>query len=139
MIFYYVHVLNRLLSVCRCLVFFVAREFWHVLLFFFFSSRRRHTIAGCAWSSDVCSSDLGPPTYPPAYPPAYPPPYELSCRSGGDDCTTVWTSTVMAACALESHPSRRSEERRAGKECRSRGSPEHEKKKKKNERSSRIS
>src|SRR5579862_5380074 len=26
--------------------------------FFFFSSRRRHTRWNCAWSSDVCSSDL---------------------------------------------------------------------------------
>src|SRR5256886_13178689 len=26
---------------------------------FFFSSRSRHTIFGCDWSSDVCSSDLG--------------------------------------------------------------------------------
>src|SRR2546427_8276554 len=32
----------------------------HVLLyfFFFFSSRRRHTRFDCDWSSDVCSSDL---------------------------------------------------------------------------------
>src|SRR6266567_7291542 len=30
--------------------------------FFFFSSRRRHTIFDCDWSSDVCSSDLGPQT-----------------------------------------------------------------------------
>src|SRR2546430_11564069 len=29
---------------------------------FFFSSRRRHTIFDCDWSSDVCSSDLLPPT-----------------------------------------------------------------------------
>src|SRR3989442_612909 len=28
--------------------------------FFFFSSRRRHTRCGRDWSSDVCSSDLGP-------------------------------------------------------------------------------
>src|SRR6516225_1636234 len=28
--------------------------------FFFFSSRRRHTRLTCDWSSDVCSSDLGP-------------------------------------------------------------------------------
>src|SRR5260370_6314870 len=28
------------------------------LFFFFFSSRRRHTIFKCDWSSDVCSSDL---------------------------------------------------------------------------------
>src|SRR5256886_5618044 len=27
-------------------------------LFFFFSSRRRHTRFDCDWSSDVCSSDL---------------------------------------------------------------------------------
>src|SRR2546430_9839189 len=31
-----------------------------VLDFFFFSSRRRHTRFDCDWSSDVCSSDLGP-------------------------------------------------------------------------------
>src|SRR5205085_6697612 len=29
------------------------------LSFFFFSSRRRHTRFDCDWSSDVCSSDLG--------------------------------------------------------------------------------
>src|SRR5256886_4490925 len=28
--------------------------------YFFFSSRRRHTRFDCDWSSDVCSSDLGP-------------------------------------------------------------------------------
>src|SRR2546430_10876709 len=33
----------------------------HVMLAdFFFSSRRRHTRFDCDWSSDVCSSDLGP-------------------------------------------------------------------------------
>src|SRR5690606_3150392 len=31
-----------------------------VLFFFFFSSRRRHTRFSRDWSSDVCSSDLGP-------------------------------------------------------------------------------
>src|SRR5690606_39687924 len=30
------------------------------VLFFFFSSRRRHTRFSRDWSSDVCSSDLGP-------------------------------------------------------------------------------
>src|SRR5215475_15360941 len=30
--------------------------------FFFFSSRRRHTRFSRDWSSDVCSSDLTPPT-----------------------------------------------------------------------------
>src|SRR5215203_6355489 len=32
----------------------------HRFLFFFFSSRRRHTRYWRDWSSDVCSSDLGP-------------------------------------------------------------------------------
>src|SRR5438270_972105 len=31
---------------------------WRRLCFFFFSSRRRHTRFDCDWSSDVCSSDL---------------------------------------------------------------------------------
>src|SRR3712207_8100919 len=31
------------------------------LCFFFFSRRRRHTRYWRDWSSDVCSSDLGPP------------------------------------------------------------------------------
>src|SRR2546430_5814402 len=34
--------------------------------FFFFSSRRRHTRFDCDWSSDVCSSDLGPSSPTPA-------------------------------------------------------------------------
>src|SRR5205085_8865744 len=29
-----------------------------IFFFFFFSSRRRHTRFDCDWSSDVCSSDL---------------------------------------------------------------------------------
>src|SRR6266699_6267177 len=33
-------------------------------VFFFFSSRRRHTRCGRDWSSDVCSSDLGPVQVP---------------------------------------------------------------------------
>src|SRR5256885_9279927 len=32
------------------------------MFFFFFSSRRRHTRLQGDWSSDVCSSDLGPTT-----------------------------------------------------------------------------
>src|SRR4030043_1810332 len=34
---------------------------WCACFFFFFSSRRRHTRCSRDWSSDVCSSDLGPP------------------------------------------------------------------------------
>src|SRR2546430_10988443 len=31
---------------------------WGAVMVFIFSSRRRHTMFGCDWSSDVCSSDL---------------------------------------------------------------------------------
>src|SRR5215211_8835902 len=70
---------------------------------FFFSSRRRHTRSLCDWSSDVCSSDLSAP-----------------------ETIKPWYS------ARSTFPARlRSEERRVGKECRSRWSPYHYKKKKK--------
>src|SRR5437867_8502832 len=35
---------------------------FYCFFFFFFSSRRRHTRSYGDWSSDVCSSDLEPPT-----------------------------------------------------------------------------
>src|SRR5215203_2502625 len=35
-----------------------------MVVFFFFSSRRRHTRYWRDWSSDVCSSDLGPAPAP---------------------------------------------------------------------------
>src|SRR5215204_7312848 len=74
--------------------------------FFFFSSRRRHTRSLCDWSSDVCSSDL--------------PGARRRC----------WASTPTPSCATCSAVrTPRSEERRVGKECRSRWSPYHQKKK----------
>src|SRR6266700_5091024 len=79
------------------------------ILCFFFSSRRRHTRFSRDWSSDVCSSDLE--SAGPAVPPA------RSLPAGS--CGTCW---------------HRSEERRVGKECRSRWSPYHSKKKKKVEK-----
>src|SRR5690349_24783568 len=71
---------------------------------FFFSSRRRHTRSLRDWSSDVCSSDL--PTMP------------ASPRRW-------WSSAISKARASSA---RRSEERRVGKECRSRWSPYEQKK-----------
>src|SRR3989442_2246434 len=38
---------------------------WVSLVFFFFTSRRRHTRCGRDWSSDVCSSDLSLQLDPP--------------------------------------------------------------------------
>src|SRR2546430_11368517 len=96
---------------------------------FFFSSRRRHTRFDCDWSSDVCSSDLR--------------------RFGTDvgvvmldiddfkqvndtfghpqgDVVLVEVARVLRELSRDiDEPARRSEERRVGKECRSRWSPYH--------------
>src|SRR5260370_2424973 len=102
-----------------CFVFFV---------FFFFSSRRRHTRFKCDWSSDVCSSDL----------------FGASLTVGVADVRTlpeqvggVFDAAIACDNALPhlladddllrgvSGMAARSEERRVGKECRSRWSPYH--------------
>src|SRR5438270_13424690 len=74
-------------------------------LFFFFSSRRRHTRFDCDWSSDVCSSDLS----------------AEGLRQLLADRKSFQASVShgdVSAVALDS--GNRSEERRVGKECRSR-------------------
>src|SRR5690348_4034909 len=68
-------------------------------IFFFFSSRRRHTRWTGDWSSDVCSSDLEA--------------CEGAMGERGDEASLV---AAVAAGDREA----RSEERRVGKECRSR-------------------
>src|SRR5690606_39994924 len=99
------------------------------LCVFFFSSRRRHTRFSRDWSSDVCSSDL------------------VARRLHGFGCKILYTGRrpneehaaeahagyrtlddllaqsdiVTLHCPLTAD---RSEERRVGKECRSRWSPE---------------
>src|SRR5262245_66345497 len=79
-----------------------------MLILFFFSSRRRHTRCLSDWSSDVCSSDL-----------AYA--FWREVLDGRNDAAAVaLVRRVRGA---------RSEERRVGKECRSRWSPNHLKKK----------
>src|ERR1035438_10665135 len=74
----------------------------------FFSGRSRH--AGCLsdWSSDVCSSDL------------------LARRASHNVLATC--QSLPSAIAVDDASVVRSEERRVGKECRSRWSPNHEKK-----------
>src|SRR5260370_24641957 len=95
---------------------------------FFFSSRRRHTRFKCDWSSDVCSSDL------------------VEKLIGADNvkkvaeaCGAKTGDLVVAVSAKEEIKGTeaaaliagqlrlqlRSEERRVGKECRSRWSPYH--------------
>src|SRR5256885_2666953 len=94
---------------------------------FFFSSRRRHTRLQGDWSSDVCSSDLS----------------RFHCLPATVLVTRI--NVVAWACAIAAAPTSvlpaphgstitpeppaqkpsRSEERRVGKECRSRWSPYH--------------
>src|SRR2546426_9287291 len=86
------------------IVFVITHRFYiSFLFFFFFSSRRRHTRLQGDWSSDVCSSDL------------------TSTPTGEHSYETC----VCPTSALTPLPSPRSEERRVGKECRSRWSPYH--------------
>src|SRR5688572_9812149 len=86
---------------------------------FFFSSRRRHTRFDCDWSSDVCSSDLV--DQPRARP------LQLVAHPSGAPHVDV---EVLGE-ALDRGADRiRSEERRVGKECRSRWSKYHQKKNK---------
>src|SRR5207253_8546576 len=71
----------------------------------FFSSRRRHTRWPRDWSSDVCSSDL----------------YKcLISHAGLVNLETQWGTSDSIY--------HRSEERRVGKECRSRWRPDRSKK-----------
>src|SRR5438034_11841756 len=86
---------------------------------FFFSSRRRHTISLCDWSSDVCSSDLSIVLITAALMlPGQPP-------RTSDAAERLGQSLVADRGAFLA--SQRSEERRVGKECRSRGSREDSK------------
>src|SRR3712207_7481156 len=97
--------------------------------FFFFSSRRRHTRYWRDWSSDVCSSDLGPFG-------------EQLHQHVARDLVVVddqdaadRTAPARERGQLAAEPLLierldhelvgRSEERRVGKECRSRWSPYH--------------
>src|SRR5437879_10765845 len=89
-----------------------------LLVFFFFSSRRRHTRYIGDWSSDVCSSDL--PDYKPTFPIE-----EVMGHIIMPSADKLWGSvatTVSAKGVEEIVPKTdedRSEERRVGKECRS--------------------
>src|SRR2546430_6019229 len=94
---------------------------------FFFSSRRRHTRFDCDWSSDVCSSDLlitamhdeekiTISTIAVGEEPNLRLLSRLAEYGGGAFHHTTDPSTL---------PDLRSEERRVGKECRSRWAPYH--------------
>src|SRR5699024_11648955 len=75
---------------------------------FFFSSRRRHTRSKRDWSSDVCSSDLK----------------EVAAKDGLEIEIKVFSDYIIPNTALD-EGQLRSEERRVGKEWRSRWSRDH--------------
>src|SRR3712207_8178883 len=83
---------------------------------FFFSSRRRHTRYWRDWSSDVCSSDL---SFPLSVHPS-----EVIMLVARHETPRASRWRVLASRALAPLACR-SEERRVGKECRSRWSPYH--------------
>src|SRR2546429_4586162 len=96
---------------------------------FFFSSRRRHTRCSRDWSSDVCSSDLNrvyaecdergcAPVIPLRRTP--------EVKRGNHGAPTCEHGTwTFAGADFKNRRTKRSEERRVGKECRSRWSPYH--------------
>src|SRR5256886_6638007 len=96
--------------------------------FFFFSSRRRHTRFDCDWSSDVCSSDLGIALAPVLGFDSPTGKGAIGMAEGrrialGNAKFLAELNTATAP--LEAQAEQRSEERRVGKECRSRWSPYH--------------
>src|SRR5436309_12746999 len=97
------------------------------MLSFFFSSRRRHTRFSRDWSSDVCSSDLSPRHEPvkrtDRHLLAKTQYTQIQHSYGSDQQNKPNEMHVHHECPP------RSEERRVGKECRSRWTPDHEKKK----------
>src|SRR5256886_4612464 len=94
--------------------------------FFFFSSRRRHTRFDCDWSSDVCSSDLWMPSL------VFAPMLVEDGRRLLISNLDLGKTTANCGNSFEGvnqiysrEAFERSEERRVGKECRSRWSPYH--------------
>src|SRR5207249_8683457 len=104
-------------------------------VFFFFSSRRRHTRSKRDWSSDVCSSDLGAMSTAVLRDPNRCPMAAYAAATLGSAKINVPTaSNAMQRIADQSATADsglvRSEERRVGKECRSRWGADQLRKKK---------
>src|SRR3712207_8333165 len=95
------------------------------VFYFFFSSRRRHTRYWRDWSSDVCSSDLA--VVSELLLPARTPPLREPPRLRFLEKFPLTSPPVIEIVPATLHPTlpKRSEERRVGKECRSRWSPYH--------------
>src|SRR2546429_4733925 len=104
-------------------------SYTHSWYIFFFSSRRRHTRCSRDWSSDVCSSDLRLPflqsqAHEDGILPGkaiYAVPMRVLATQFQEGCKAL-QEELNPDLFLELE---RSEERRVGKECRSRWSPYH--------------
>src|SRR5690348_17359762 len=110
------------------MIYLVVFFLWMLLFFFFFSSRRRHTRWTGDWSSDVCSSDLdeegGEGLEDGAQGgllDAAGRPQDGGGRAGEDEEVERPAGERRGQ---GERPLDRSEERRVGKECRSRWSPD---------------
>src|SRR2546429_4337051 len=95
---------------------------------FFFSSRRRHTRCSRDWSSDVCSSDLVDDLQP-GNGTISNLTFNVQNLEDSAPCFTLAAARLSDQSGVETRLNvkilERSEERRVGKECRSRWSPYH--------------
>src|SRR5256885_7111184 len=119
---------NKLAMSAKIVWDYVFNRISYIHYFFFFSSRRRHTRLQGDWSSDVCSSDLNWGKRKLAY-----------SIAGNEHAVYVFYTVELPGTGVAKVEStlnitdevirflitRRSEERRVGKECRSRWSPYH--------------
>src|SRR5258706_2938650 len=118
-------IVSIFLSIIRQYTIFVIIS--RTVLFFFFSSRRRHTRLVSDWSSDVCSSDLRHALFDLLHDLEV---HRAAVRLGDDEIGAVHID-ILSIYSRDAYLSRgrpfssRSEERRVGKECRSRWSPYH--------------
>src|SRR5262249_60028928 len=98
---------------CSTIVYMIFRFYYcMIFFFFFFSSRRRHTRLVSDWSSDVCSSDLQALA-------------SLTPLPELDPTLIDQLKASVSESLFEKIHAGRSEERRVGKECRSRWAPYH--------------
>src|SRR2546427_4471495 len=106
-----------------CFLYYILLFFF--FFFFFFSSRRRHTRFDCDWSSDVCSSDL----FFLAEQAGNLASQVIACKDRQTGEIVGMGSRSVRSVYINGRPEHigylRSEERRVGKECRSRWSPYH--------------
>src|SRR5256885_10080237 len=108
-------------------VYYSGLRILRALCFFFFSSRRRHTRLQGDWSSDVCSSDLSYAVTD-RFSLGLTVPFVdgMQSRMYADSARHAVTALGLGDVSLiGSTWLLRSEERRVGKECRSRWSPYH--------------